>query len=383
MKDYIQEEALIQMRRELHQFAELGMQLPKTCTYVYEKLKSFGYEPSYLGGGVVAQRKGNHSDTILLRADMDALPIVEASGLSFASEHDGIAHCCGHDLHTAMLLETARILANMELDYSVLFVFQPGEELGLGAKAMIDAGVLSLAEIKASFSIHVMALAPLGVVAGNFGTVMAASDSFDIDIHGKGCHGSTPYEGIDPIMVAAHMVLALQEITTREIKANDVIALTMGSIQGGNCHNAIPSDVKIQGTLRTFDESLRTFIKGRMKEIITTCASLYRAQATLSFPYEIPSFPSNQQLCEHLISSLQAKELPFNVFLQNEKSFGSEDYAHFANAVPSTMFILGAQVEGSTYGQHHPKVAFNEKCLIYGVQTFLEVVDCWHQDIKY
>ena len=242
---------LVEHRRWLHAHAETGFDLHETSNYVCRQLEDMGYLPRRVGRcGIVADHNRSKGPTILLRADMDALPIREETGLDFAGQA-GNMHACGHDMHTAMLLGAARLLVNEDLPGNVRFLFQPAEELLEGARDMIDSGVLDV--VDAAMMIHV-GLAPLPVgtaIISSPGISAPAADYFTIHIQGKSCHGSAPQDGIDPIPAAAQILLAIQNIQTRELGLNDRAVLTIGSIHGGTAANVIADTVEMRGSLRT------------------------------------------------------------------------------------------------------------------------------------
>ena len=270
MKDEI-----VENRRAIHRTPEVGAHLPQTVQFVEEKLRLLGYEPRELGGGVVAELTGEDMGRcILLRADMDALKVKEKTDLPFRSEN-GSMHACGHDMHAAMLLGAARLLKahQSELKGTVKLVFQPDEEGFTGAKAMLKAGVLEAPEPQAAMALHVNSGTPSGLVLCGKGTFMAGCTLFRITVKGVGCHGAMPETGIDPINIAAHIYLALQEITARELPAKTPAIVTMGKFSAGHAPNIIPQEAVIEGTIRTFDRDVTALILRRIGEIALVPAS--------------------------------------------------------------------------------------------------------------
>ena len=260
------EEKIIEDRRYLHAHAETGFDLKETVAYVRKQLEEMGYEVNQCGkAGLVVLAGGKKPGKVfLIRGDMDALPITEETDLDFKSEN-GCMHACGHDMHTAMLLGAARYLKNHEEDINgtIKLMFQPAEEIFQGSDDMIKSGVLENPKVDAALMIHVAAASPMeagSVIVCSGGVSAAAADTFTIRVKGKGCHGSTPSEGIDPVTAASHIVIALQEIHGRELCIDDKAALTIGSVQGGKAANAIPDEVVMKGTIRTFDEDVRKMI---------------------------------------------------------------------------------------------------------------------------
>lgn len=378
------EERMQTHRRTLHQSPEVGFALDATKQYVKAELSAMGYTPQDCGkAGVVALAGGKQPGKVfLLRADMDALPMAEESGEPFASAN-GAMHACGHDLHTAMLLGAAQILKNHEdqIAGTVKLMFQPAEEIFEGAYDMLTAGVLENPTVDAGMMVHVTAGMPFPAgtpIIMSPGISASACDFFEIQIQGKGCHGSQPELGVDPIVIAAHIVLALQELNAREVGMNETVALTIGTLQAGNANNIIPDTAILKGSLRTVDEDLRAQIKTRITEIATGMAALYRAEAVVDFVSGCPSLLNDQGVSDAM--SKYAKELftPRGAFTTAELAAmsgggkkgagGSEDFAYITRAIPAVMLAMaaGTPQDGYTYPGHHPKVRFDESVLVKG-----------------
>lgn len=375
-------EELVLYRRRFHQNPEIGMNTTATATFVAEKLREMGYDPQIIAGcGVTATVGKAGGKVLLLRADMDALPMQEDSGLEFASKVDGAAHCCGHDLHTAMLLGAARLLKEQEssLEGMVKLMFQPAEENMQGARAMIEAGILENPKVDAAMAIHVNSIAVCGRLLVFAGPTCASSDLFTIKIKGHGGHGARPEETVDPLNVAAHIHTALQELQAREIRAGETGVLTIGCMKGGSTYNVIPNEAVMMGTIRTYNKGIRETLITRMQEIATGIAHVFRAEATIEFSdnYTIP-LVSDQKMATFAIDALR-KALPEDQILPMHQSFpGSEDFAFIADKVPTLFVVLGATVKkGVEYGQHHPKVRFNEACLPVGAATYAYLAAEW------
>ena len=282
-------DAIISDRRHLHLNPGTGFDIQDTVSYVKKQLTDMGYEPLLCGkAGIVAMAgTGKEGKVFMLRADLDGLPIKEEADVDFASEN-GKMHACGHDMHTAMLLGAARLLKKHEdvIEGTVKLMFQPAEEIFEGSKDMIEAGLLENPSVDAAMMIHVMAGMPFPagtVITAIPGVSAPAADYFEIKVKGKGCHGSMPNTGVDPINVAAHIVIALQEIHARELAMGDRAVLTIVTMNAGNAANVIPDVVTMGGSIRTFDEETRTFIKQRMTEIAKGIAQSFRAEAEVSF----------------------------------------------------------------------------------------------------
>lgn len=384
---------LISHRRYLHVHPGTAFDIDETYTYVYNQLTQMGYSPNSYGkkGLIASCGHANKGKTILLRADMDALPIQEETDLEYKSTN-GNMHACGHDTHTTMLLGAAKLLKEIENEIPgrVIFLFQPAEETFEGAKDMIEAGVLRDTQPDAALMLHVASGMPFetgSVIVCGGGVSAPAADYFRIDIQGKGCHGSMPQLGVDPITIAAHIITALQEIHARELAMSDSAVLTIGTVQSGNAYNAIPDSAMLGGTIRTYDEEIRAFLKQRMSEIITSTATAFRGEATLTFTSGCPTLVNDPELSQKVTAYMKELLGPQMAFNQadlaamasraggNQKSAkatGSEDFAYFSQEVPSIMLAIagGKAADGYTYPTHHPKVTFDENVLSYGAAVY-------------
>ena len=370
-------EDLINIRRTIHSNPEVGAVLPKTKAYVIEKLKEFGYEPMEIcESGIVATVKGSKSGkTFLLRADMDALPVKELTGCEFKS-NNGYMHACGHDMHTAMLLGAAKLLKQNQdkIKGTVKLVFQPDEEGFTGAKKMLKAGVLKNPDVDAAMAMHVHSGTPSNVVLCGLGTTIAGCNRFRITVKGTGCHGAMPEMGVDPINIAAHIYISLQEIISREISATKSAVVTIGRFCGGEAANIIPEEVIMEGTIRSLDKEVGDFIFNRINDIVTSTAKMFRGQAELIELSSAPPLINNKDLAKEVTSYL--KEILGNqsVILYEQGGMGSEDFASYSYEVPSVYLMLGAgsKQENSLYGEamHNPKVVFNEDILVTGAAIY-------------
>ena len=387
---------LIDIRRTIHQNPEVGRSLPKTKSFVTEKLKEYGYEPEEIcESGIVATIKGGSSDkTVLLRADMDALSVKEETTLDFKS-NNGCMHACGHDMHTAMLLGAARLLKAHEAEIcgTVRLMFQPAEEIFEGSADMIADGLLENPAVDGAMMIHVMAGMPFAagtaIVSGP-GVSAPGADYFEILVKGRGCHGSMPNTGVDPLTAAAHILIALQELSARELAMTDQAVLTVGTMHGGSAANAIPDEVVMGGSIRTFDEDVRGYLKQRLTEISEGIAATFRAQAAVTFGSGCPTLVNDPQLSR--CAAQYAKELlgPERAFSaeelaamsgggQSSKSAGSEDFAYVSQQVPSIMVALaaGQPEKGYLHPQHHPMVRFDEDALPAGSAVYAYTALRW------
>ena len=382
-------------RRALHQNPETGFDISATLSFVKSELLDMGLQPMDCGkAGVVALVGGKKPGKVfLLRADMDALPITEEADVDFASQN-GKMHACGHDMHTAMLLGAARLLKAHEAEIAgtVKLMFQPAEEIFEGSHDMIQAGLLEHPKVDAALMIHVMAGMPFPagtVIVSAPGVSAPAADYFEIKVQGKGCHGSMPNTGVDPLTAAAHILIAIQEIHARELAMDDRAVLTIGTMNAGTAANVIPDSVTMGGSIRTFDEQTRAFIKQRLAEISEGIARSFRGEASVSFGSGCPTLVNDRDLsvcCEQYVKDLLGSGKAFSVAELNamsgggsSKSAGSEDFAYVSQEVPSIMLALasGQPEKGYGYPQHHPMVKFDEDALPVGSAVYAYTALRW------
>lgn len=387
MSNHLLEEAMalkstmLDDRHYLHQHAEVGHNLPKTRDYVMSRLKSMGYEPKEICPCGIVATVGQAGPTILLRADMDALPLQEDTGLPFACP-SGNAHACGHDMHATALLAAAQILKNheSELNGTVKLMFQPAEEDFSGARPMIEAGILESPKVDAAMALHITSGHPCGALFYTIGDMYASADGFSITIYGKGGHGASPSYCIDPINIAAQIYVALQPIISREKDPTKSGVLTIGSIHGGTANNIIPEKVEMQGTIRCYDPDVRQKIKSRVVSVAETIAALYGGRAEVDFFNGTPSLSTDGDLTNIIVDSLHDALPAEHILPLNMVFTGSEDFAEVSARVPSTFLMLGGAMDGEkkmTYPPHHPKVVFNEDALPYGATAYAAAAMGW------
>lgn len=390
---------MIADRRYLHAHPGTGFDIPDAVSYVKEELVKMGYEPEDCGrAGVVALAGGKKEGKVfLIRADMDALPLKEETDADFAATN-GKMHACGHDMHTAMLLGAARLLKKHEdeIDGTVKLMFQPAEEIFEGSLDMIEDGVLENPSVDAALMIHVMAGMPFSagtpIVSGP-GVSAPAADYFEIKVTGHGCHGSMPDTGVDPIAAAAHILIAFQEITARELPMGEKAVLTFGTINAGTASNIIPDTVVMGGSLRTFDEETRSFIKERMTSIAEGIAQSFRAKAEVVFGSGCPPLVNDGALSNQTTSYVKELFGSDKVYSvadlamadsgeKSSKAAGSEDFAYVSQKVPSIMVALAAghPERGYVYPQHHCMVQFDEEALVYGALVYAYAAMRWLTD---
>lgn len=368
---------MIAFRRELHSFPELSLQEEQTAQRIASKLDELNipYRMNVGGHGIVAELKSEvDGPTIALRADMDALPIEEETNLPYASTRKGVMHACGHDAHTAILLGAIELLQQEKLAGHVRFIFQGAEELNLGAKAMIEAGVLD--QVDEIYGLHNLPTLSAGKLATCTGSMMGSVDRIDIRIAGKGAHGAIPNEGIDPIVCASAMVMAFQSIISRELSPFDPAVITIGSIKSGDANNVIPQYATLSGTVRTFNPLIQRSMQERIERIMNNIADSYRCSAQLTYTEQVPVLVNNEQhvvfVNEAIDSAIGAEHR-----IQAAPTLAGEDFSLYVEKVPGCFFWLGSgpqQDAHKAYGLHHPKFTIDESCLPIGAAVLAEIV---------
>ena len=373
-------EDLITLRRDLHRYPELSFQEQRSGEVVAHHLRNAGLDVR--GGiantGVVAVLRGEKPGrTIAWRADMDALPLVEKSGAPFASVNPGVMHACGHDGHTAIAIMLAEILTARRSDLAgtAVFIFQPAEEVGGGAWAMLDAGVLENPPVDAVFGLHLVTKLPVGHVALRAGPVLAAADYFTIEVKGRGGHGALPHQTIDPIPVAAHIVLGMENLIAREIPAREAAVLTIGQISAGSTHNIIPASANIRGTLRTLNPELRKQLKERAPRFVSSLAQAFQAQA--AFKFEDDAIPAviNDDLETARARRAAVAVLGEGAVSEADAAMTSDDIGVFLEQRPGCYFWAGIGPSNGVPSPHHsPEFIMNEAGLMPALQTALAVM---------
>ncbi len=366
-------------RRYLHENAELGFQLPKTSSYVFNRLKSMGYTPKRLGRYALMVEIGVGERCFLLRADMDALPIKEQSEEPFACTY-GNMHACGHDLHTAILLAVASLLKRGEADLKgrVRLLFQPAEETLEGAKYCIKKGCLD--GVSAAMMLHVLPLSayPTGtVIVSSAGVSAPAADFFDLSFYGRSCHGSSPWQGVDAILLGAKSLLALETLSSREFSPAVPMSLTVGQFHAGEADNVLASQAVLSGTLRAMSEDTRASVKKRLEEIVTAMAKSFRGRAKIAYKSGCPCLENDEKLSA--LAQKAAKDAIGGERVYASADFpkggvgGSEDFAYISQSVPSVMVGLCAGEKGLAQPLHSPHIRFEEKAMSYGAAVLLSV----------
>ena len=370
--------SIFEWRRDFHQYPELSFQEFRTADLIAKELKSMGLEPKPNIGktGIIADLIFGDGPMIALRADMDALPIQETSGLSFASKNDGVMHACGHDGHMAMLLATAKVLTQKKNLYNgkVRFIFQPAEEGGGGARYMIKDNCLE--QVDEIYGIHVWNYQPVGEVGVKDGPVMAAADLFDIHIRGIGGHGAAPQGTVDSIIVASHLIQSLQTIVSRNTNPLDSTVVSIGKINGGHNFNIIADEVILSGTARAYTEKNRNLIKNRMHEIILGIEKTYNAKIAFNYKDGYPPTINHTDPTKKVLRAAQKvvgdrAGLPY-------LSMGGEDFAYYLQKKPGCFFFVGsAPNEKALFETPHHCSHFDmdEKALLIGSSIYLNLLD--------
>ncbi len=364
-------------RRHLHQIPELGLDTVKTAAYVAELLQGFGVDEIHTGiaeNGIVAIINGQgKGETIGLRADMDALPITELTGVDYVSQHPGNMHACGHDGHTTMLLGAAKYLAETRnFTGRVALLFQPAEEAIGGARIMVEEGVMERFDIAQVYALH---NAP-GLAVGSFltmpGPLMAAVDTFTIHIKGLGGHGAMPHETRDPVMAACGIAQAIQTIVSRNHPATEDLVISVTQIHTGTIDNVIPETAYINGTIRTFNPEVQKMVMRRMDEIVKGCAVAYGVEAELDYEVGYPATINDAEKTSFAADVAREVAGEANVEANGMREMGAEDFAYMLEARPGAYLFIG---QGETAGLHHPNYDFNDEIAPVGASFFARLVE--------
>lgn len=379
------EEDIIRWRRDLHRIPELGIELPQTSGYVQKVLNELGIEYYTVmdGNAIVALIRGiEDKPVIALRADMDALPIVEETGLAFASEN-GKMHACGHDGHTAMLLGAAKVLQSQRhlLNGCVKLLFQPGEEYPGGALPMIEAGVLQNPPVDAVIGMHnghISTEVPHGMIGIKAGPLMASTDKVQIRVKGKGAHGAYPQESVDPVTISQQIGSALQTLVSRETKPTDSVVLSICKVNGGSNFNIIPDEVVMEGTFRTLSGQTRIRVAHRIKELCKGIAQAMQGDAEIIYENLYPPLINDEEFTKQFSRSAEKIVGADKVYWMKEAVMGGEDMAYFLERVPGTFFFFTnpGVIDGHIYPHHNSRFDLNESTFATGsallVQTVLD-----------
>ncbi|MBI89604.1 MAG: peptidase M20 [Candidatus Marinimicrobia bacterium] len=372
------ENSIINWRRDFHQYPELAFQEHRTSNTIAQELKLMGLNPKLNVGktGVTADLKFGSGPVIGIRADMDALPMQETSGLEFSSKNNGVMHACGHDGHMAMLLGAAKVLSNYDKTYNgtIRFIFQPAEEGEGGARYMIADGCLD--GVDEIYGIHLWNYQPIGEVGVKDGPVLAAADMFDIKIKGVGGHGAAPQGTVDTIVVSSHLIQALQTIVSRNTNPLESTVISIGKINGGNNFNIIADELSLSGTARAYTEKNRNLIKNRMQEIVNGISKTYGAEICLDYKDGYPPTINHEEPTRKVLqaASRVVGENASTPYL----SMGGEDFAYYLEKIPGCFFFVGsAPNKKRLFETPHHCSHFNidEKSLLIGSSIYLNLVD--------
>jgi amidohydrolase len=364
------EARIVAIRRDLHAHPELAFEEVRTAGVVADELARLGiaYRTGVGGTGVVGTIEGGApGPTLAIRADMDALPIAEQTGLPYASTRPGLMHACGHDLHTATLLGVASVLRDMapQLRGTVRLIFQPAEEAGAGAPAMMADGVLDGVDMAMGFHNHPDM--PTGRFAFVRGGALAAVDLFDITVHGKSGHAAYPHNVVDPVVAAATLVMQLQTVVSREIQPIRPCVVTVGAIQGGTTYNIVPDSVLLKGTVRTLDPQTRDQAEASIRRLCAGMATAMRTQVSVRYDRKCPPLVNDDAMLDRGMASV--REQMGDVVAFGEPSLGGEDFAFMTEAVPGLQFRIGSGAPGRDDKLHNSGYQPDEGCLVQGVQA--------------
>ncbi|MFZ8996753.1 MAG: M20 metallopeptidase family protein [Ilumatobacteraceae bacterium] len=391
--DTIREHALdlhdetVALRRRLHERPELGNDLPITREAVLESLEGLPLDVTLheTTSGIAALLTGDRpGPTVLLRGDMDALPLHEDTGLEFSSKDEGTMHACGHDTHTAMLVSAAKLLSARRSDIAgrVLFMFQPGEEGEHGARFMLDEGLLDLppladgtpSPVTGAFALHITSTIPTGMVAAKPGPTMASADRFEILVKGAGGHASEPFRTIDPIPIACEIVQALQTMITRRVDIWDPAVVTVGQITAGTTNNIIPETASIVGTIRTVSERTRAMVHDNIRRVAEKVAEAHGATAEPEVVLGYPVTTNHDEFAEFALDTARAAVGDRNVHRLPHPIMGAEDFSYVLQRVPGTMMFLGGthpdRDAGTAPANHSNLVVFDEAAMVPGVELY-------------
>lgn len=369
-KDYV-----IKLRRKFHENPEKSMEEFRTSKRIKEELDKIGVPYVSSGGtGVVATIKGNHpGKTVALRGDMDALQVVECTGVEYKSKNEGLMHACAHDGHTSMLLGAAKVLNDIKDDIkgTVKLFFQPGEEVGKGARAMIKDGAME--GVDGVFGIHLWSDVECGTVSVEEGPRMASADFFKITVKGKGGHGSLPHQGVDAVLASSALVMNLQSMVSREVSPLEPLVVSVGVLNSGTRFNVIASEAVLEGTIRLFNPELRKQIPTILERIAKSTAEAYRAEAELEYGYLTPAVINDKE-CSEIATDAVIKLFGKESIALFEKVTGAEDFAEFMNIAPGALAFVGARNEakGACYPHHHGCFNIDEDALEIGTALYVQ-----------
>lgn len=370
---------ITEWRREIHRNPELGFEVQRTAAFVAGKLRDFGVDDVVEGlgrtgvVGVIHGRSRASGKVVGLRADMDALPVAETSGAPWSSLTPGRMHACGHDGHTAMLLGAARALADSrDFDGTVVVIFQPAEEGGGGGQKMVQDGLMERFGIQQVYGLHNMPNLPVGEFAIRPGPMMASADEFDILVQGRGGHAAMPHVCIDPVVIASHIVLALQGIVSRGVRPIDPLVVSVTTIEvEGEAYNVIPQTVHLRGTVRAFDEDVRVMARQRVIELATQTAAAHGAQAEVDYRDGYPPTVNHVEQTAFAVDVARRVAGEDKVDAERVPMMGAEDFSYMLNERPGAFMFIG---NGASANLHHPDYDFNDDAIRHGCQYWMTLV---------
>lgn len=371
---------LVEKRRALHQIPEVGLDLPKTKAYIKAELEGLGLEVKEYGSSglsTIIQGEKGQGKCIMIRADMDALPMYEESGLSFASRGN-TAHTCGHDLHSAIGLIAAKVVLKEKANFkgTVKFMFQPAEEIFAGSKMMIENGILENPKVDRALALHTALDEETGSISYNEGYLATSSDNFKIIIKGKGGHGAYPHTTIDPINVAVNIYTNFLELIARECPPQETSTLTFGMLSAGSNSNIIPETAEMQGTLRAYNPEVRDKLKRRMLEIIEGLKISTKAEIDLDFFTGVPSLYSDPEFTREIVGYIKDSDFDGEL-IPDTQIMASEDMALVAEKVPTAYFNVNCKLPGNNFSHHNPGVNFDENMMPIGLGLMLTAAINW------
>lgn len=365
---------IVSVRRNIHQNPELSFCEHETAALICSYLKRLNipYQSGVAGTGVVGLIEAEKAaKTLLMRADMDALPVQEETELSFSSKNEGVSHACGHDVHVSIVLGTAMVLSKLRhrLKANVKLVFQPGEETTGGAEAMIAAGVLENPQVDAAVAGHVMTDVEVGKILVKDGEVMASPDDFSLVVHGRGGHGAYPHECIDPIAVAMQVVSAWNTLSSRFVSPLEKRLISVTMFHAGSSNNVIPDDAVLEGTVRMYDEAVRQKLSSEMKTIANDVCKMFGANCEFTYNFRYPPLCNDKKMADAFRKSAASILGDENIIEGTEPSMAGEDFAYFAKAVPSVFVNYGAGNEaiGAVHPLHHSAFLVDEEVIKNGI----------------
>ena len=373
------EPKIIKIRHQIHQNPELSFAETETAALAASEMRKLGFEvkENIFGTGVTATFKNSDqpdAKTLLIRADMDALPVQEKKGLDFSSKKEGVMHACGHDGHTAILIGTAVVLKELAADFkgNIKFLFQPGEETSGGAAGMIKEGVLKNPQVDAALGLHLWGSTPQGIVEYKSGPFMASPDHFDLKIIGRGGHAARPHNTIDPIPIGAEIISALQKIISRRIDPLESAVISVCNFEAGSTHNVIPDSAVLKATVRSLKPKIREQLAENIESVIKNICNIYGADYEFDYVFGYPPVINNLEMT-NLLADSASKILGKDRVKERKKAeMGGEDFSFFGNKVPAVFYFLGIAPEGEIINHHQADFKFDDSVLKDGVAVMAQ-----------